>query len=168
MRRGGSLLQERQLDDLGGDLAADGEPVPDLRFAPDDRQRDRTQGGGEAGASDPADLALAEQERLTGLGGAAQPEPPQRAVRLATVVQARHRLLPDVAALLEVDRPLHDADLGGHRLGPHVEAEAGPPGLDPEDLCRLLADLGDAGVAEQLLQPLELVAGFAVAYTSIR
>ena len=87
------------------------------------------------------------------LGGGAQAQ--ARAgvrLRLAPVVQPRDRLLADVAALLEVDGPLDDPRLGGHRLGAHVEPEPGPPGLDPDDLGGLLAHLGGARLPEQLAQ----------------
>ena len=75
------------------------------------------------------------------------------AVRLASVMQAGHRLLPDVAALGEADGALVDSRLLGHRLGIHVIAEPWPPGLDANALGRLLRDGLDREVVAQLVRP---------------
>ena len=89
--------------------------------------------------------------------GRAQTQAAQPPVRLAAVVKAGDGLLADVAALLEVDRPLDDPGLGGHRLRPHVKAEARPPRLHPDDLRRLLADRRGSGCNELLLKRFDCV-----------
>ena len=101
--------------------------------------------GGDARASDSAHLAIPEEERVAVRRGRAQTQAAQPPVRLAAVVKAGDGLLADVAALLEVDRPLDDPGLGGHRLRPHVKAEARPPRLHPDDLRRLFAEVYGPG-----------------------
>src|SRR3954454_17466257 len=122
-------LRERQLDDLSGRALTDGELLADLCLTPDDRQRDRAVGGGEAGGADGADLPLAEAQGIAGRGEFTEAKPAKGSVRLAAVVEAGHRLLADVAPLLEVDGALDDAGLRGHVLGAHVEPEPRPAGL---------------------------------------
>ena len=56
------------------------------------------------------------------------------AVRLAPVVEARDRLLADVAALAEADGALVDPGLLRDRLGRHLAPEPRPAGLHPGDL----------------------------------
>jgi DNA polymerase III subunit epsilon len=60
---------ERQLDDLGVDEAAGVEPGSGLRLAANERERDRSEPGGEGAAPDVADLAIAEPERRAHVGG---------------------------------------------------------------------------------------------------
>jgi len=60
---------ERQLDDLGVGGAGGVEEGAGLGLAPDQRQRDRTQPGGDGAAPDPPDLALAQSQRDAGLDG---------------------------------------------------------------------------------------------------
>ena len=82
----------------------------------------------------------------------AEAEPTERPVRLAAVVQPRHRFLADVAALLEVHGSLGDVGLGGHRLGAHVESEPRPARLDADDLGCWFAHLHGASGREQFAQ----------------
>src|ERR671910_1800438 len=104
-----AALEERQLDDFGLDAGlADRHPRARLRFAADDRERDRAEGGRNARGPDPSHLSVAESDRLPRPRRGVEAKPAQVAVRLALVVEPRDRLLPDVAALGEVDGPLID------------------------------------------------------------
>src|SRR5215216_3935838 len=96
---------ERQLGDLGGDLAvADAQRVARLRLAADERERDRAVDGGHHGGADASDLLLAAAEHRAGRGRSGEAQAAEVTVRLAAVEQARDRLMPDVAALGERDR----------------------------------------------------------------
>src|SRR3954468_7369699 len=113
---------EREVGDLGGQLAvADREPIAGCGLTPDDREADRAEGRGEAARAERPDLLLAQPKRLSFGRRRAQAQAAQGPVWLAPVVQAGDRLLADVAALLEIDRPLDYPRLGRHRLGAHVE-----------------------------------------------
>jgi hypothetical protein len=80
----------------------------------------------------------AEQDLGAPLDRLGESQPPQVAVRLAAPVKPGDGLLPDVAALLEVDRALVDAGLLRHGLGVHVDAQPRAAGLDAQALGRLL------------------------------
>ena len=88
------------------------------------------------------------------------------AVGLAPVVQPRHGLLTDVAALREAHRALVEARLLGDRALVDVHPVAGPAALDAHDLRRRLADGGRAGIDEGLPHPLQ-VGGLAQRVDSV-
>src|SRR3954453_7293092 len=82
-------LTERQVDNFGRNaIFTNGDLVTGLRLAPDDRQRDRSEGGGDGRAADLADLFLTESQRLAdgqrGLGA----KSPQMPIRAAAVMKA--------------------------------------------------------------------------------
>ena len=140
-------LAERQVDHPSRNaIFTYGQLRPWLGLAAHDRQADRAEGGGDAGAAEPADLLLAQpQARRPAAARPLSSSPRRSPVGTALVVEAGDRLLADVAALGEADRALDDAGLGGHRLGAHLGAEARRPGLDPHDLGGLGGDLDRAG-----------------------
>ena len=69
------------------------------------------------------------------------------------VVEPRHRLLADVAALGEVDGAIDYARLGGHSLLAHLAAEARAPRFHPPDLGCLLAHRDGPRGLENLFEP---------------
>src|SRR5918995_1086604 len=136
-RRSAPRSAEWELDQLGGrSLVSDRDAVAGSGLATHDSERNRAEGGGDAGGPDASERALAEPDLLTGSRRPLQAQPPQMAVRLPPVVQAGHRLLADVAALGEADRALVDSGLRGDRGLGHLCAEPRPPGLHAEDLRR--------------------------------
>src|SRR5215207_492305 len=143
-------LRERQVDDLRADaVVADGERVAGRRLAPDQRQRDPSVHRRLDDGAEPADLALAEPQRVALRRRPTQLEPAQVAVRLAAEVQPRDRLLADVAALLERHRARVQAGfLRDHRVV-EVDPVARPPGLDAADLGVGLGRLDRAGGGER-------------------
>ena len=118
---------------------------PRLRLPAHERECDRPEPGRVGDAREAADLPLAEQQRRARLGESSEPQAAQVAVGPALVVEARDRLLADVAALGEAHRPLVEPRLlRDHRLV-EVDAIAWPPALDPQALGGRLADgLGSA------------------------
>ncbi len=96
-------------------LLADGDGCARLCLATHERQSDRAERGGDDGAAQAPDRPLAERQRRARLGRLGQPQAAQMAVGLALVVQARHRLLADIAALGEAHRALVEARLLGNR-----------------------------------------------------
>ena len=123
---------------------ADGDGVAGRGLPPHERERDRAVGGGDRDARQAADLLLAEPQHGSGGDRLGQAEAAQVAVRLAPVVEAGDRLLPDVAALAERHGALVEAGLLRDHAVIEVDAVARAAALDPHDLGGLLADLGDA------------------------
>lgn len=91
---------------------------------------------GEDRGADFSELTIAEPDRIPVGDRSAGPQPPQVTVRPALVVKPGNRFLADVAALGEADRTVDDPGFGRHVGFGHVEPEAGPAPLDPEDLGR--------------------------------
>jgi hypothetical protein len=79
----------------------------------DERKCDRAVDWGDHRGADAADLTLSEPQRLAGRDGLGEAQPAEVAVGLAAVMEARDRLLADVAALGERDRALVEAGLLG-------------------------------------------------------
>src|SRR5256885_2073194 len=93
-------------------LAPDVRPA-ERRRAPHQRQGDVAEARRAHRGAQPADLALAEAQRCVRHGRPGQPQSAQAAVGLAPVVQARDRLLADVAPLGEAHRALVEPGLLG-------------------------------------------------------
>src|SRR5271166_3327595 len=72
------------------------------------------------------------------------------AVRLALVVEPRHRLLADITALGEAHRALVQTGLLGNHAVVEVQPVAGAPVLDAHDLRRGLAHARRARSPERL------------------
>src|SRR5215207_64275 len=143
-------LRERQVDDVRADaVVADGERVAGRRLAPDQGQRDPSVHRRLHDGAEPADLALAEPQRVALRRRPTQLEPAQVAVRLAAEVQPRDRLLADVAALLERHRARVQAGfLRDHRVV-EIDPVARPAGLDAADLGVGLGRIDRAGGGER-------------------
>lgn len=60
---------ERQLDDLGAGAGTGAEPGSELGLAPDQREPDRAETGGDGDARDASHLAIAQHQRAAGLDG---------------------------------------------------------------------------------------------------
>src|SRR5262245_18926308 len=129
---------ERQVHDLGIDPVADRDRCSRLGLPAADRQRDRAARGGADRRTHPAQLTLAQPERVAGGDLGREPQPAKAAVGLSLVLQPGDGLLADVAALSEADRALVDPGLLGDRRSGHLATESRAPALDANDLRRLL------------------------------
>jgi hypothetical protein len=87
-----------------------------------------------------ADLALAVEQGRRQCRHLLEVQLAQLPVGVAAVREAHDRLLADVAALREGDRPLDDSRLGGEARAVEVDAEARDAALDAQRLPRLCAD----------------------------
>ncbi len=123
---------ERELDDLGRNRVAtdqDGRSGHDL--AADEAEGDRAETRGDADAPNAPDAAAVELDLLAGPGWSGQPKSAQVPVRLASVIEPRDRLLPDVAALRERDRAgVQTSFLWDHAVV-EIDPVAGSAALDP-------------------------------------
>src|ERR1039458_7552261 len=119
-------------------MLAHADRAPGLGLAAHEPQPDRAIGGGENRAGAPPEGALAQAQlrarRARHRGRPGQAQPAQMAVWLAAVIQARDRLLADVAPPCEPPRALVQPALRGDPAVVEAPSVAGAPALDAHDL----------------------------------
>jgi hypothetical protein len=76
---------------------------------------------------------------------------------MTAVMHARHRFLPDIAALCKADRALFEPELAREVFVAHVEADSRPSAFDPHDLGDVRGD-GIDGLVDELLDPCPVTA----------
>src|SRR4051794_33039500 len=146
----GRRSSKRKFHHLGADSAlAHLDERPRLGLAADHGERDRPVGGGDDGRPDPPDLTALARNRVVRCDRRLELQPAQAAVGPSLVVQARDRLLTDVAALREADRPPVDPGFLGDRGGAHLVTEAGATGFNTQDLRRRLGNRRRAGLDQR-------------------
>jgi hypothetical protein len=104
-----------QFDHLGGSpVVTDRYCCPWLSLSSNQRQGDWSKCGRYAGRCDPPELAPVAVDHLTRMRWSREPQASEQAIRSAFVVETCDGFLTEVAALLEIDGPFHDAALCGH------------------------------------------------------
>ena len=131
--------------------------APGWRLAADQRQRDRAEPRRlERRCSTRPTTRPSKRAPRRCSTGAEQPQAAQLPVGLAAVVQPRHRLLTDVAALGERHRALVEPGLLRDDRVVEVDPVARPAALDPQAFGRGLGDRNGARVLQGRPQRVEL------------
>ena len=130
------VLRERQAGSGPGMRAADHGQGD--RGSPAGRE---CRGGHEA---DALPLGLDGRAGSGGMCRGFEPQSPEELVHVPQGVDPGDRLLAEIAALHEVDRPIVAADLLGQVPLRHIAAEDRRAGLDPQDLEGVAVELGQA------------------------